>query len=167
MPMVPARTRRSWSFRACAPCCGERVATAVRASAPRHQPGQQVPLGGPAQPAVAGARLPGLWEDAAPSSSNVSLVPVLALGSVAVCGYTVIHRPPPPGFATPHAVGIAEMDGGWRLVAAVHNDDQADLRLGSRVDVELERVDSELTLPWLVMGHAVGPERSALDWSLP
>jgi len=50
--------------------------------------------------------------------------------------YTVHHHPPLAGFASPHPVGLAEMEDGFRLVAALHGLEADGPAIGMKLRVE-------------------------------
>jgi uncharacterized OB-fold protein len=65
-----------------------------------------------------------------------------------VYSYTITHNPH-PAFAddAPYAIGIVEMDEGWRMMTNIINVDPKDIQLGMRVGVVYDDVTPEFTLP--------------------
>ncbi len=69
-------------------------------------------------------------------SSDWAYQPSSGRGSV--YSYTVIHRPPEPGFTAPYVVADIEMAEGWRLFSWIKKCDPGDVSIGMEVSVEFE-----------------------------
>ncbi len=111
---------------------------------------------------------------------------VVATGSGVVHSYVVHHAPPIPGKRLPMVVAVVTLDEGVRMIGEVPGVDPAgvdDSLIGTRVQVDFDRIDDELTLPvWRVTEdtdetdetddsahpHAVSSHRWDLPvWELP
>lgn len=74
-------------------------------------------------------------------------------GRGVVYSYTVVHRPPAPGFETPYVVAIVDLDDGWSILSNVVGDPGA-VRVGLRVKVGWAVAADGFTIPVFT------PERS-------
>lgn len=60
-------------------------------------------------------------------------------GTGTVHSYTVHHHPPLPGFDPPHAIVLAQMDEGFRLLGGFASAASGDLRIGMPLRAEFFR----------------------------
>ncbi len=67
-------------------------------------------------------------------------------GRGAVYSYTVVHRPPAPGFETPYVVAIVDLDEGWSILSNVSGD-PAGVHIGLRVEVRWATAEDGFTIP--------------------
>jgi len=72
---------------------------------------------------------------------------VAASGRGHVYSFVVMHHPKFPGYEYPLVVGLIELEEGTRLVSNVVGCEPDAVRVGMPVQVSLEKVDDELTLP--------------------
>lgn len=72
---------------------------------------------------------------------------VTSSGRGTLYSFTVAHHPKVPAFDYPHAVGLAEMEEGVRLMADIVDIPHDQLRVGLPVQVRFTRHDEDLTLP--------------------
>jgi hypothetical protein len=68
-------------------------------------------------------------------------------GRGTVYSYTVVHRPPQPGFDPPYVLAIVDLDEGWSMLTNVVGVEPGDVRIGQRVAVRFEDVTDEVALP--------------------
>jgi uncharacterized OB-fold protein len=73
-----------------------------------------------------------------------------------VFSWTVTHQPIYPAFAevAPYAVVVAEMDEGVRIVSNLRDGDPATLSLGVALDVEIDRINEKIGLPYVRLAAA-------------
>jgi hypothetical protein len=71
---------------------------------------------------------------------------VVASGKGEVYSWVVHHHPPLPGFTTPYAVALVELEEGVRMVGEVDADPDT-VTIGLPVQVVFTQVDDELTVP--------------------
>ena len=71
---------------------------------------------------------------------------VVASGRGEVYSYVVHHHPPVPGREPPFVVALVELEEGVRVLGELHTDPER-VRIGMPVEVVLDRIDDELTLP--------------------
>lgn len=64
--------------------------------------------------------------------------------------YTIIHRPPEPGFVVPYVVADIEIDEGWRLFSWIKGCDPTDVYIGMDVSVAFEAGPDQELLPVFV-----------------
>jgi uncharacterized OB-fold protein len=64
-----------------------------------------------------------------------------------VYSYVIYHHPPLPGFETPFAVGLIELDEGVRILSNVIEMPLDEITIGMPVEVTFVAVDPDLTLP--------------------
>ncbi|MFC5381197.1 Zn-ribbon domain-containing OB-fold protein [Aquipuribacter nitratireducens] len=76
--------------------------------------------------------------------SETALTVERAEGGGVVHSWTTQHRAPHPHFATPLTLALADLDEGFRVLAAVP--EPTDLAVGARVRVGFDDVDPDLTL---------------------
>ena len=62
--------------------------------------------------------------------------------------WTVVWRPPHPGFAVPHAPAVVQLDEGWWVLSAVIGCTPDALRDGLPVAVEFHPASDEVMLPY-------------------
>ncbi|MGW7311745.1 bifunctional MaoC family dehydratase N-terminal/OB-fold nucleic acid binding domain-containing protein [Streptomyces sp. NPDC054865] len=72
---------------------------------------------------------------------------VEASGAGTVFSYVVMHHPPFPAFAPPHAVALVQLAEGVRMVSNITGVPHDKVRIGMPVQLEFLRVDEELELP--------------------
>ena len=68
-------------------------------------------------------------------------------GRGAVYSYVIYHHPPIPGFDTPYAVGLIELEEGVRMLSNIVDMPLEEIEIGMQVEVTFVEMDSELTLP--------------------
>jgi len=62
--------------------------------------------------------------------------------------WTVVWRPPHPGFAVPYAPAVVALDEGWCFLSAVVGCAPEDLREGMALQVEFHPASDTVTLPY-------------------
>jgi len=62
--------------------------------------------------------------------------------------WTVVWRPPHPGFAVPYAPAVINLDEGWTFLSAVVGCAPEDLREGMVLQVEFHPASDTVTLPY-------------------
>ena len=72
---------------------------------------------------------------------------VVASGLGTVFSYVVHRHPPVPGKELPIVVALIDLDEGVRMVGEVLGVEPEDVGVGTRLRVDWNRVDDELTLP--------------------
>jgi uncharacterized OB-fold protein/acyl dehydratase len=72
---------------------------------------------------------------------------VQSTGRGSVYSYVIYHHPPLPGFETPFAVGLIELDEGVRILSNIIDMPLDEITIGMPVDVTFVAVDPDLTLP--------------------
>ncbi|MBS0553383.1 MAG: OB-fold domain-containing protein, partial [Proteobacteria bacterium] len=84
---------------------------------------------------------------------------VEASGKGSIYSFVVMHYPEVPPFEHPNPIGLIELDEGVRLVAGLVGVKRDEIRIGQRVQVEVQSVDDgELTLPMFRPIAACGDE---------
>jgi uncharacterized OB-fold protein len=73
---------------------------------------------------------------------------VEASGKGVLASFVKMHHPALPGFDKPNPVGLIELAEGTRLVAQLINFSPEQIKVGTPVDLVIERCDDELTLPF-------------------
>ncbi len=68
-------------------------------------------------------------------------------GRGTVYSFSVVHRPPSPGFATPYIVVIAELDEGWHMLSNLVGCEPGNVAIGMPIEVTFEAKSDEITLP--------------------
>lgn len=68
-------------------------------------------------------------------------------GRGTVYSVTVVHRAPGPGFATPFALAVVDLEDGPPLLTHVVGCDPERVEIGVRVRVAFERLTDRITLP--------------------
>ena len=75
----------------------------------------------------------------------------VASGEGTVFSYVVHRHPPVPGKELPIVIALVDLDEGVRMVGEVVDatsaDGEAEIEIGTRLRVDFNRVDDELTLP--------------------
>jgi uncharacterized OB-fold protein len=71
---------------------------------------------------------------------------VASSGRGTVYSYTVVHRPPGPGFTAPYVVAIVDLDEGWQMLTNLRAA-PAVVRIGVSVRVAWEPVGDGQLLP--------------------
>jgi uncharacterized OB-fold protein len=72
---------------------------------------------------------------------------IVSSGHGIVYSYVVHHAPPMPGMAGPFVVALIELQEGTRLVSNIIEVDPSTVFIGMEVEVVVERVQPDLTLP--------------------
>ena len=76
---------------------------------------------------------------------------VVAAGTGTVFSYVVHRHPPVPGKELPIVIALIDLDEGVRMVGevvdATSDSGEAEIEIGTRLRVDWDRVDDELTLP--------------------
>ena len=72
---------------------------------------------------------------------------VVAAGTGTVFSYVVRRHPPVPGKELPIVIALIDLDEGVRMVGEVVDVAAEEIRIGTRLRVDFNRVDDELTLP--------------------
>ncbi len=72
---------------------------------------------------------------------------VPAKGGGTVYSYTVLHHPKFPGYDYPLVCAVIELDEGTRIVSNVVGCDPADVKIGMRVRLSMDKIDDAMTLP--------------------
>jgi len=72
---------------------------------------------------------------------------VVAAGTGTVFSYVVHRHPPVPGKELPIVIALIDLDEGVRMVGEVVDVAAEEIRIGTRLRVDFNRVDDELTLP--------------------
>ena len=72
---------------------------------------------------------------------------VVAAGTGTVFSYVVHRHPPVPGKELPIVIALIDLDEGVRMVGEVVDVDAEEIAIGTRLRVEFNRVDDDLTLP--------------------
>ncbi len=67
-------------------------------------------------------------------------------GRGTVYSFSVVHRPPLPGFKAPYVVATVELDEGPYMLTNIIGCDPKDVKIGLKVRVALEPVSDEITL---------------------
>jgi uncharacterized OB-fold protein len=81
---------------------------------------------------------------------------VPSVGRGTVYSVTMVHRAPGPGFDTPFALAVIDLDDGGTLLSHVdvgdagHVGDAAGVAIGLRVRVDFRPLTDEITLPYFV-----------------
>ncbi|MFF4486326.1 Zn-ribbon domain-containing OB-fold protein [Streptomyces sp. NPDC001544] len=71
-------------------------------------------------------------------------------GRGSVYSVTVVHRAPGPGFTTPFALAVIDLDDGGALLSHVVAGDPGEVVIGLRVRVEFRALTDEIALPYFV-----------------
>jgi uncharacterized OB-fold protein len=74
--------------------------------------------------------------------------PSSGLGTV--YSVTVVHRVPGPGFDTPFALAVVDLEDGATLLTHIVGLTPAEVTVGMRVRVDFRPVSDEITLPYFV-----------------
>jgi len=72
---------------------------------------------------------------------------VASQGRGTVYSYVVMHHPKIPGYDYPLAVALIDLDEGTRFVSNIVDCDPGEVRIGMRVEMKLEKVDGDWSLP--------------------
>lgn len=83
----------------------------------------------------------------------------LSSGAARVFSWTVTHQAIYPAFAevAPYAVVVAEMDEGVRIVSNLRDGDPETLALGVALNVEIDRVNDDIGLPYVRFSSVSSP----------
>jgi hypothetical protein len=79
-------------------------------------------------------------------------------GTGSVYSVTVVHRAPGPGFQTPFALAVIDLDEGARMLSQVVGLPPEQVRIGLRVRVRMHALTAEITLPEFVPDDDAQPE---------
>jgi uncharacterized OB-fold protein len=71
-------------------------------------------------------------------------------GQGTVYSVTVVHRAPGPGFDTPFALAVIDLDDGGTLLSHVDAGDPEAVAIGMRVRVDFRLFTDEIALPYFV-----------------
>jgi uncharacterized protein len=71
----------------------------------------------------------------------------VAAGAGTVFSYVVHRHPPVPGKELPIVIALIDLDEGVRMVGEVVGATPEDIEIGSRLRVDFNRIDDDLTLP--------------------
>ena len=71
-------------------------------------------------------------------------------GRGTVYSVTVVHRAPGPGFDTPFALAVIDLDDGGTLLSHVGAGDPEAVAIGMRVRVDFRHFTDEIALPYFV-----------------
>ena len=71
-------------------------------------------------------------------------------GRGTVYSVTVVHRAPGPGFDTPFALAIVDLDDGATLLTHVIGCNPAEVAIGMRVRVEFSKLTADIMLPCFI-----------------
>jgi uncharacterized OB-fold protein/acyl dehydratase len=72
---------------------------------------------------------------------------IAAKGGGTIYSYTVIHQPKFPGYDYPIVCAVIELDEGTRIVSNVVGCDPAEVKIGMRVQLSMDKIDDTMTLP--------------------
>jgi len=84
---------------------------------------------------------------ACPACGSLELSYVVSPGTGTIYSYVVHHDPPVPGRTAPFVVALVALDEGVRVLGQLLGADPAVVTVGAPVELALERVDDDLTLP--------------------
>jgi uncharacterized OB-fold protein len=84
---------------------------------------------------------------ACPACGSLDLSYVVSPGAGSVYSFVVHHSPAVPGRTTPFVVALVALDEGVRMIGQLLDADPAVVTIGAPVELALERVDDDLTLP--------------------
>jgi len=87
----------------------------------------------------------------------------VASGRGVVHSYVVHHHPPVPGLRPPYAVVLVDLEEGVRMVGGLLGCPPEDVYVGMPVELELQRMDDELTLPQWRPAGTVPPPAEAVS----
>ncbi len=73
---------------------------------------------------------------------------VESAGRGTLYSWTVVWRPPHPGFAVPYAPSVVALDEGWCFLSAVVGCAPEELREGMALEVEFHPASDAVTLPY-------------------
>jgi uncharacterized protein len=77
-------------------------------------------------------------------------------GRGTVYSVTVVHRAPGPGFETPFALAIVDLDDGATLLTHVTGCEPAEVTVGMPVRVDFRPLTNEIALPYFVPDDRAG-----------
>jgi len=72
---------------------------------------------------------------------------IVSTGRGVVHSYVIMHHPPIPGYGFPIAVALIDLEEGTRIVSNVVGCELDEVAIGMQVELLIEKVDDELTLP--------------------
>jgi uncharacterized OB-fold protein/acyl dehydratase len=72
---------------------------------------------------------------------------IASQGKGTIYSYVVMHHPKIPGYDYPLAVAVIDLDEGTRFVSNIVGCDPSEVRIGMRVEMEMEAVDEAWSLP--------------------
>jgi uncharacterized OB-fold protein len=71
-------------------------------------------------------------------------------GRGTVYSVTVVHRVPGPGFDTPFALAVVDLEDGATMLTHIVGCAPAEVAVGMRVRVDFRPLNDEITLPYFV-----------------
>lgn len=83
-----------------------------------------------------------------PQCTSTALSWEQSAGRGTLYSWTVVWRPPHPGFVVPYAPAVVALDEGWWFLSAVVGCAPEELHEGLAVDVEFHPASDELALPY-------------------
>ena len=83
-----------------------------------------------------------------PQCAATALAWEQSAGRGTLYSWTVVWRPPHPGFVVPYAPAVVTLDEGWWFLSAVVGCAPVDLREGLDLQVEFHPASDELALPY-------------------
>lgn len=83
-----------------------------------------------------------------PQCTSTALSWEQSAGRGTLYSWTVVWRPPHPGFVVPYAPAVVTLDEGWWFLSAVVGCAPEELHEGLAVDVEFHPASDELALPY-------------------
>jgi uncharacterized OB-fold protein len=90
---------------------------------------------------------------ACPACGSLELSYVVSPGTGSIYSFVVHHHPAVPGRTTPFVVALVALDEGVRMIGQLLDADPGAVTVGAPVELALERVDGDLTLPaWRLSG---------------
>ncbi len=84
---------------------------------------------------------------ACPSCGSLRPSYVVSSGAGTIFSYVVHHHPAVPGRTAPFVVALVELAEGVRMLGQLRDADPSAVTVGAYVELALEKIDSELTLP--------------------
>ena len=84
-------------------------------------------------------------------------------GTGTVYSFTVVHRPPGPGFDPPYVMAVVDLDDGWSMLTNVVGCDVHEVHIGQAVRVRFDRVAPDVVLPVFEPAAAATPVATARE----
>ena len=79
---------------------------------------------------------------------------LISSGQGTLYSWTVVWRPPDPGFSVPYAPAVVELDEGFFMISAVVGCEPEDLVCGMRLAVEFHDASDEIALAYFAPAKA-------------